>query len=181
MAVYALDFDGGDELTIPNSELYSWVGDQGCNECWFKSSTSQNIKQISSKEEVGAGGIGMVIYPADRLHGLVTVPAGSVKLSGSTPLNDGAWHHLAVDYDSSKLRIFVDGIQEGIADASGNIVWSSNALWGFGYREHYSDRWIVGILDEIRISKSFKIHLKLYSANDSIYTGRGYIYLTSFK
>jgi Concanavalin A-like lectin/glucanases superfamily/Domain of unknown function (DUF1929)/Bacterial Ig domain/Glyoxal oxidase N-terminus/Fibronectin type III domain len=73
-------------------------------------------------------------------------PVGAIGTS-SLPLN--LWTHLAVTYDGSKLRLYVNGVQVADAAMTGSMVSSSGALriggnsvWG----EYFQ-----GQIDEIRI------------------------------
>jgi len=56
----------------------------------------------------------------------VRIEVGGSGLSGTTAINDSAWHHIAAVYDPSsankKHRVYIDGILE----ASGNITTSVN-------------------------------------------------------
>ena len=56
----------------------------------------------------------------------VRIEVGGSGLSGTTAINDSAWHHIAAVYDptssNKKHRIYIDGVQE----ASGNLTTSVN-------------------------------------------------------
>ena len=68
-------------------------------------------------------------------------------MGASLPLN--TWSHLAVTYDGSSLRLYVNGDQVGSAAVSGSIPASSgplriggNAIWG---------EWFAGRIDDARV------------------------------
>ena len=46
-------------------------------------------------------------------------PGTNVPVVGKTPVAEGEWHHAAVSFDGTQLRIFLDGNLEGVVDAKG--------------------------------------------------------------
>jgi hypothetical protein len=68
---------------------------------------------------------------------------------GSATLAANAWTHLAVTYDGSELRLYVDGVQASFKGVTGPMPNSTGALrlggnnvWG---------EWFAGLLDDVRI------------------------------
>jgi chitodextrinase len=61
----------------------------------------------------------------------------------------GSWTYVAVTYDGSMLRLFVNGVQVGTLAASGAIQSSSSPLWIGGnspYGEYFN-----GLIDDVRV------------------------------
>jgi hypothetical protein len=50
-----------------------------------------------------------------------TIGGGSVAVTGSTAVNDGAPHHLAATYDGADMNVYVDGVLDGTTAAAGTI------------------------------------------------------------
>jgi hypothetical protein len=48
-------------------------------------------------------------------NGHLQFVGGSVSVEGSVAINDGSWHHVAVSYDGSAVRLYVDGAADGSA------------------------------------------------------------------
>jgi hypothetical protein len=83
-------------------------------------------------------------------------PSGT--LTGTTNINDGAWHHVAASSDGSTVtRLFVDGTQQasGTSTSVGTL-WSSDGLDFIGIGQHFpgTSFGFLGSLDEVRISNS---------------------------
>ena len=89
---------------------------------WIKTSTAgqQGIYQ-SNSQNPNTAGLRFNIDPSNHI-GLETGnnTGNSIKgthydnIQGTTDLSDGAWHHVAGTWDTSNLRVVVDGVQEGI-------------------------------------------------------------------
>ena len=60
----------------------------------------------------------------------------------------GSWTHVALTYDGSLLRLYVNGVQAASANVSGAIQSSSSPLWigGNQYDENF-----VGLIDDVRV------------------------------
>ena len=83
-------------------------------------------------------------------------PAGGGTLGGGVPYLIGptanpvnAWTHLALTYDGSTLRLYVNGTLAGSRAATGAIQTTTNPLWIGGntpYGEYFQ-----GLIDEVRV------------------------------
>ena len=61
----------------------------------------------------------------------------------------GAWSHLAMTYDGTALRVFINGTQVATAPQTGGISPTANPLWIGGnspYGEYFN-----GLIDEVRV------------------------------
>jgi len=74
---------------------------------------------------------------------------GEVETRGTAALTTNAWTHLAVTYDGSTLRLFVNGVEASNKAISGSMQVSTgvlriggNGIWG----EYFS-----GLIDEVRV------------------------------
>jgi len=70
----------------------------------------------------------------------------SSSLFGSLNINDGKWHHLVGVYDRTRLRLYVDGILDGSAEASGKIQTNTNAVTIGGPESNWD-----GLIDDVCI------------------------------
>ena len=82
--------------------------------------------------------------------GEITVGTTTVKaVTGTSGLALNAWSHLALTYDGTNLRLYLNGAQVALTVTSGTIATSTgpltiggNPIWG---------EWFNGVMDEIRI------------------------------
>jgi hypothetical protein len=147
----ALAFDGvNDRVNVPDSASLD-VTAGATVEAWiFPTALGTGWRTVAGKER--SGGIVYILY-ANRNSG---VPAGQVYAGGTVrtvngtsqlPLN--AWSHVALTYDGSTLRLYVNGALVASAAGGGAIAASTgqlriggNAIWG---------EWLAGRIDEVRI------------------------------
>ncbi len=74
---------------------------------------------------------------------------GDLFSSGTAALSLNTWSHLAMTWDGTTQRLFVNGVQVGSRAVSGTLVNGAGAL-RFGGNNVWSE-WFSGQLDEIRI------------------------------
>jgi hypothetical protein len=75
---------------------------------------------------------------------------GERDARGSAALPTATWSHLAVTYDGTTVRLFVNGVQTGSAAGGGAMAVSSRPL-KLGGNAVFSDEWYAGLLDDVRI------------------------------
>ena len=82
----------------------------------------------------------------------VTVGAAVPTVFSPSALPVGAWSHLAMTYDGSRCRLFVNGVQVASLPQTGAIAPSGSPLWIGGnspYGEYFSGR-----IDEVRVYRA---------------------------
>jgi hypothetical protein len=97
------------------------------------------------------GGLAYALYGennANRPAGYIHIGADQAA-NGNAALPLNTWTHVAVTYDGTTLRVFINGTQAGSAAVAGSIAASTGALriggnsvWG----EYFN-----GLIDEVRI------------------------------
>ena len=78
-----------------------------------------------------------------------TTTDGVTQARGLSRLATASWTHIAVTYDGSMLRLFVNGIQTAARAADGNIL-SSTGVLRIGGNALDGD-YFEGFIDEVRI------------------------------
>ncbi len=123
-------------------------------EAWVKpTSTSGGWRTIAMKEATGSMPYGL--YSTDdtgrppAVYGRVGAPGSEVRATGGSVLPTTSWSHVTGTYNGSTLRLYVNGVQVGTANLSGNLVASTgvlriggNSMWG----EYFG-----GQMDDLRI------------------------------
>jgi concanavalin A-like lectin/glucanase superfamily protein len=92
----------------------------------------------------------------DPKVGSPLVPAGGGTFGGGTAHADGVaseppgrWSHLALTYDGTRLRMYVDGRRVSSLAATGSILRTSHPLWIGGNRPY--GEYFHGTIDEVRV------------------------------
>ncbi len=80
----------------------------------------------------------------------VWLPSGLVDLRNTTTAQLNTWYHVAMTHDGEKLRLYVNGLLDGSADAVGNIVVTQNPV-GIGLNVDPALSPFQGIIDEVQI------------------------------
>ena len=148
----AVKLDGIDDF-IKIEDYKGVPGGQSRTTCaWIK--TSQTLGDIITwGDSIAAGGKWAM---RNGPSGVLDVQVGGGKISGSSLLTDGAWHHVAavLDNDGSpnltEIKLYVDGVEEAVPGTSVaiNTVYSVRVKIGvFGSTANYFNGW----LDDVRI------------------------------
>ena len=107
---------------------------------------------------VSAIALGLVLLAGifDPRIGSPLVPTGGGTFDGNTQHVDGVsaepvghWTHLAVTYDGSTYRLYVDGAEASRRSASGTILTTADPLWIGG--NHPYGEYFHGVIDEVRV------------------------------
>src|SRR5712691_1746630 len=144
----AVSFNGTSSLvTVPDSaslDLSSGL----TLEAWVRATSFAPSQTLIAKERPGGG----FPYGVELDNGVPTGYVSTSAFSGASSassLPKVTWKFVAVTYDGSTLRVYVDGTQVGSAPASGSIAASSGQLsiggdsvWG----EYFNGR-----IDNVRI------------------------------
>ena len=91
--------------------------------------------------------------------------SGNQDNRGTVKINDGRWHHVALTWDGSTIKIYIDyAIDKKFTDGSdrayskgGTIDYTGTATWigGYGsYANSNGGRRYPGLIDEIRVSNT---------------------------
>jgi len=143
----ALSFDGtNDYATAPDdASLDRNSTDPLTLSLWIYSNTWTSVQR-----NILCKGDGNVAY-----NYCLSVSGGSLYLNGgsysyiSNPLSTGAWEHLAVAFDGSTIRWYVNGILKGTS-TSATLGSANNYPLYFGWN-NYTGQYFSGLLDEVKI------------------------------
>ena len=146
----ALSFDGVDDIvTIADADTLD-ASDALTLEAWVKPAQHADWHTVMLKEKSGTD-LNYALYSSSwghnpSAHAWVN---GEKDTRGTANLPLASWSHLALTYDSSTLRLYVDGVQVSSKAVSGSIGASTlplhiggNALWGEFFK---------GAIDEVRV------------------------------
>jgi predicted ribosomally synthesized peptide with SipW-like signal peptide len=155
----------GDAVSLTGSTDYVAVADDPTLDltdaftisAWVETSGTQpSYARLVSREQSGVG---------NRQYNLGFTPGGmrprtvvdtgattSVEVSGSTPITDGNWHHLAITFDATDdLRLYVDGTEEDTTSVSAPVVSRSSDVVLGGVAHTPSSLQYSGALDDVRL------------------------------
>ncbi|MFP4097870.1 MAG: LamG domain-containing protein, partial [Alphaproteobacteria bacterium] len=152
----ALTFDGTNDYILisdspnigfTNADNFTFAAWVKLNSCQSSGSKIIEIKSVSSGEDT----ITLQCYSSTNLtfFGMRDNNSVSNDLEGTTPINDGAWHHVVGVKNGNTLSVYVDGVLEN-SDNSVNYTgdFPANDL-RIGWSINGGARKVDGTLDDI--------------------------------
>jgi len=98
----------------------------------------------------------------------------SVTSTNSVPLN--IWHHVAVIYNGSTAKIYIDGVEDGTANISASPVNNSNAFL-IGASGNTPSNFFSGEMDELRVwNRALTVDQLRFIMNQEIEASGGNVY-----
>ncbi len=151
----ALSFDGTDDhITVPDDDGLD-ITDEITMEAWLKPANVAAQNSFARAVIKGVDGISGISYGiafdsnGEKIRGLISTNNGAITEVIATKDLTNDWHYIAVTYDGSKLKLYIDGEFDNEADVNGLIDINDLDLFFGGTT---SDYFYNGELDEMRIS-----------------------------
>lgn len=146
----ALVFNGGNALVTINDSaslhlstamtMEAWVSPSSVTTAWkdvlYKGDDNYFLEGMSPSGSVPGGGV------------TFSGPSG-VTVMGTAALAANTWAHLALTYDGSALRLYVNGVQVSTLAHTGSLLTSSNPLQIGG--DSLYGQFFAGKIDEVRV------------------------------
>jgi len=145
-------------LNYAANSAFNITGGNFCIEFWCYPTSAPSVQGVLIAQDDGiANGtcFQLKTYPTNKLNFTywTTSSRGSyVEKNGNTALSNNVWTHVAVTWDGSTLRMFLNGALD--ASFAVSAMYSANFDMGIGNwaRPTFSNPF-VGNLDDIRITK----------------------------
>ena len=176
----ALVFNGISSLvTIPNSSsldltngmtIEAWVNPSIANTSWadvvYKGADNYYLEASSNPTGVPGGG--------------ATIGSNDETTLGTTALGINTWSYLALTYDGTTLRLYVNGVQVSSITQSGLITTSTNPLQIGGDTLH-TNQYFQGTIDEVRVYDVALNETQIQSDMNTPVSSESQLPLTSFS
>jgi glucose/arabinose dehydrogenase len=119
-------------------------------EAWVRPTTLSGWRTIAIKE--APGGLAYALYGHDNSPwpaGTINTGGIDINVPGTAALPLNTWSHLALTYDGSNARLFVNGGQVRVVPASGALRNTASPL-SIGGNNVWGE-WFAGQIDDLRI------------------------------
>ena len=154
---WALDVADGSYVAItvdpaPDPNLNTMYGAVTVS-AWVKVDEwmSSSWDGIVTKGDGGAGGAGGWSLIRNSSNDTLTFFAPDAgRVDGSVNVKDGYWHHVVGVHNGTTISLYVDGLPDGSAEASGIVKPNTAEVWINGNSE-VADRFFDGEIDDVRI------------------------------
>ncbi|HJW90470.1 MAG TPA: LamG-like jellyroll fold domain-containing protein [Anaerolineales bacterium] len=150
-----------DALEIPNAPSLNWNNAEDFSiELWVKTSqlcTGNKVfvgKYRTVSIANGSWWVGCTENPAGdhvAAFNLRDTKQRKLLISGATPINDGAWHHIVAVRISGENKLYVDGVQVASEAKTYTGDFSSDGNFTFGTYTTGNQYDLFGTLDEVGI------------------------------
>jgi hypothetical protein len=146
----ALSFDGVNDWVTVNDTAVLDLTTTMTLEAWVNPSAVTNWRTVLLKERTG--GLAYALYGANgasRAAGYVNIGGTDIGVNATANLALNTWTHLAVTYDGTTIRVYVNGTQVATRAQTGAMATSTSVL-RIGGNSVWSE-FFQGLIDEVRI------------------------------
>jgi hypothetical protein len=128
-------------LAIPNQYTFS---------CWVKNNVTSGM--ILAKDEIGSRAFLLSMEASNKIKAWAWNASGTgYTLTSASGISTTDWVHVVVTWDTSNLRMYINGVEETPVAVTGNAANFATAFT-FGKRLYSgSPTWYAGSLDELGV------------------------------
>lgn len=150
----AFCLDGNNDfILVPNSPSLNPTSGITLDAWVFVTGKQSQHRDIISKDGEGfERQYLLTVSDVNRFRPHVGVPSGFRYFDGATTAQLNRWYHVAMTYDRSSLKLYVDGALDGSASFSGDIITTSQPVRiGGGAPSGWPPFHFAGLIDEVEI------------------------------
>jgi hypothetical protein len=148
----AIDFDGSDDMVRVSDAAALDLTNRFTIAAWVRPDTLNNWHTLAMKSTTGGIAYGLYTSGFQNNRPTAFVHTGTVEhfARASTALSTTAWRHLAVTYDGTTMRFYIDGVAAGSGTFTAQATTSDQPLY-IGGNTVWSYEDYAGLIDELQI------------------------------
>jgi hypothetical protein len=146
-----------DWFTVPANPRFALDGDFTI-ECWINTSVFNPYDNTVSRRIFSFGvdasnAMSLTFFNGVSASSLLSLNAGGLVVTGTRPVADGSWHHVAVSRYNNAMRLYVDGNQSGstTTNTTNYNAGSTNTLTIGAYNNTTQGRLSAAYINNFRI------------------------------
>lgn len=167
-----LDFDGVDDFIQTSAPAISGTNARTV-EAWINTSSNYSPSNGGTQGvilDMGTMSNGQRFTINVLWSNSLRVEIGGHGISGTTAINDGNWHHVAVVYDpaqSTKVFLYIDGQLETSGNFSSSVFMNTSAGNIVIGRRMDNVNYFDGIIDEVRVWNTARTASEIANASNN--------------
>ena len=139
----AVSLDGvNDYVSLPN--IINPANTDLTAAAWVKMDATPGTYKVIIQQEGTHGRT----WLARRDNGKLYTYLGGTEITSTATIPIGSWHHVAVTYDGTTVRLYVDGQQSGLAT---RVMESETGGMRIGYHKSDTTAGWNGVIDDVRV------------------------------
>jgi hypothetical protein len=145
----ALSFDGVDDwVSVPNNAALNLTSGMTL-EAWVKPSVLSSWRSVVMKEQASALPYALYANSDADTPAASVFTTSALTAAGPPAVGLGSWTHLAMTWDGSLIRLYVDGAVVATRSAPGSLLTSTGQLRIGG--NSLRGEFFSGLIDEVRV------------------------------
>src|SRR3989339_414710 len=145
-----LQFNGGNYVSIPNSASLNPTTALTI-EAWFRKTADVAYQRILAKSNYPNWEYALYFGDTGAMQGAIGVGGTTRYSSMSSVLSVGTWYFVTLTYDNSRLRLYVNGGEQGSGSSINGSIDSRSESFCIGKDGGTSGAYFSGIIDEVVI------------------------------
>ncbi len=165
----ALAFDGNADYVTAGTSLTS--SNTFTIEAWIKPNDVSGYKDIISYSQIASSGDVLEFRLRNDTLELGISKTDWYVVSGTTPIQSGIWHHVAVVKNNNNVQLYINGISAGSGTLSSPEMTLEKLNIGRRNRLGGSDFYFNGLIDEVKIWNNARSATDIFNGMDTELTG----------
>jgi len=161
-------------LYLDGSSDFAFGTGDFTTEFWIYLNGGTGVVQSLYDSRDSFGAIAPRIYKS-ATEKLMYFTAGADKITGTTSMTQGVWHHVALSRYNGSTKLFLNGVQEGstYTDTNNYVNGATSRPW-LSADGAFGGSYIYGNLDELRVTKGVARYKNNFAVPVKAFPNRGY-------
>ncbi len=147
----ALSFDGTDDYVDCGDDLSLDITAHLTLAVWFKLNTLNKYQYLISRDDAVNRNYALFVPDNNRIYFNIWSDGLAKGLYSTRTFGTGEWYHVVGTYDGAQLKVYANGVLNCTPLSFVGAIDNDDVSVTIGSREDGMDRWVDGVIDEVRI------------------------------
>lgn len=151
-------FVSGSSLSVADSASLELGANDFTIEMWVNTTATNSYATLIERPSASSftSGAWSLMFNAGAANGLISLyvadySTGSPLITGTIPIADGSWHHVAWTRSGSTHTVWIDGVQDTSVTWAGTVADIATGI-KIGTNTNFAGRDYVGSMDDLKIT-----------------------------